>query len=248
MVKPNLILVLPIYNEEAQLAASIQKLDAYARQSLHPDYNWKIMVGDNGSTDRSPEIYQQLAQKNPRLDFRRIEQKGRGRMLKKIWLEVPFDIALYMDLDLSTDLPHIRRCVDAISQNGYDLAIGSRTKAGARVVGRSLKREITSRGYIYLVRLLAGSRLSDYQCGFKAISQAAARELVPHVQDLSWFFDTELLILAEKLRKRIHEEPVYWKDDPGSTVNITKTAIEDLKGLFRIRRQKRWRSLANLNQ
>jgi len=240
--KPVLLLILPIYNEEDQLAWSIGELSAYAEKKL-TDYDWRIVVGDNASTDTSPHIYTDLEKTNPRLGHVRLEQKGRGRMLKKIWLDSPFDVSMYMDVDLSTRLEYIKPCVDAITHTGYDIASGSRTKKGAQVIGRSMQREITSRGYIYLIKALAWSRLSDYQCGFKAISKPAARKLLPLVEDPTWFFDSELLLLAEKAGLKIFEQPVYWKDDPGSTVNVVTTARDDIKGLTRVIRKRPWRQL-----
>jgi glycosyltransferase involved in cell wall biosynthesis len=240
--KPVLALVLPIYNEEEQLAASVSELCAYAEKELQA-YDWRVIVGDNASTDRSPQIYAELEKTNSRLGHVRLEQKGRGRMLKKIWAEEPFDVSLYMDVDLSTRLKHVRPCVDAIAFNGYDLASGSRLKRGAKVVGRSLKREITSRGYIYIIRALAWSHLSDYQCGFKAVSKEAALRLLPLVEDPAWFFDSELLLLAEKGGFKIYEEPVYWQDDPGTTVNVYTTARDDLRGLARVVRERPWKNL-----
>lgn len=242
--KTELALVLPIYNEEDQLAWSVGELCKYADKELG-DYDWRVIVGDNASTDRSPEIYAGLEKENPRIGHVRLEQKGRGRMLKKIWLEEPFDVSMYMDVDLSTSLDHIKPCVDAIAHKGYDIASGSRLKKGAKVVGRSLKREITSRGYIFLIKAIAWSRLSDYQCGFKAISKTAAKKLLPLVQDTTWFFDSELLLIAEKSGFRIYEEPVYWKDDPGTTVNVVSTAKDDIKGLARVIRTRPWKQLRN---
>ena len=239
---PVLALILPIYNEEEQLAESIARLCAYAEKTL-ADYDWRVIVGDNASTDRSPQIYATLEKENRRLGHVRLEQKGRGRMLKKIWMDESFDVSLYMDVDLSTGLEHIRACVEAIARHGYDLASGSRLRKGAKVVGRSLKREITSRGYIYLIKSLAWSQLSDYQCGFKAISKQAALRLLPLVEDPAWFFDSELLLLAEKSGFKIYEEPVHWTDDPGTTVNVLTTARDDIKGLVRVVRERPWKKL-----
>jgi len=240
--KPVLALILPIYNEEADLSGSVGTLREYASKELGA-YDWRIIIGDNGSDDHSSEIYAVLEKDDSRVSHVRLEQKGRGRMLKKIWLEEPFDVSLYMDVDLSTRLSHIKPCVDAIAFSKFDIASGSRMKSGAKVIGRPLKREITSRGYIYLLKALAWSKLSDYQCGFKAISKKAALTLLPLVEDVTWFFDSELLLLAEKAGFKIFEEPVYWKDDPGSTVNVVTTAVDDLKGLGRVMRKRPWKAL-----
>jgi glycosyltransferase involved in cell wall biosynthesis len=242
MSKPRLLLILPIYNEEQDLERSVRRLVHYAEHELG-GYAWKVLVGDNASTDRSPEIYHRLQKEDPRVTFLRIEQKGRGRILKHIWLTQPYDVSMYMDLDLSTDLRHIKPCVDRLAEQGYDLAIGSRLRPGAKVTGRTPLREATSRGYVLITRLIAGSRLTDFQCGFKAIRQEAALRVLPAVLDTNWFFDTELLLTAEKAGLRIYEEPVHWEDDPGSTVHIGKTIREDLRGLLRVKRSQPWRSV-----
>ncbi|MBU6389356.1 glycosyltransferase [Patescibacteria group bacterium] len=242
MPKPSLLLVLPIYNEETDLERSMRRLFAYANERLG-GYNWRIMVGDNASTDRSPQIYRRLAEEDRRFTYLRIEQKGRGRILKKIWLEEPFDFSLYMDLDLSTDVQHIKQCVDKLATRDYQLCIGSRLMRGAKVIGRNLKREVLSRMYICIVKLMFPSKLSDYQCGFKGITKEAALLLLPHIEDPTWFFDSELLLLAERLGLPIYQEPVIWRDDPGSTVKIWKTATDDLAGLIRLRRTKPWKQI-----
>jgi glycosyltransferase involved in cell wall biosynthesis len=239
--KKVLALVLPIYNEEVQLEQSVTTLVQFAQKNL-ADFDWRIIVGDNASTDSSAQIYQKLHQSMPEVTFRRLEQKGRGRMLKAIWLDEEFDLSLYCDIDLSTELEHIVPCIEAL-QFGFDLAIGSRLKKGSEVHGRSLLREFTSRVYVALVRAVAGSKISDFQCGFKGITKDAALRYVPLVEDVTWFFDTELILLVEKSGGKIFEEPVVWRDDPGTTVHITKTAIDDLRGLRRILINKPWLQL-----
>ncbi len=164
-----------------------------------------------------------------------MEQRGRGRALKRAWAESNADIVAYMDVDLSTDLSALPQTIAAVDGEGYDIAIGSRLKRGAQVMGRSFKRELISRSYSLIFRAMFLAGFQDAQCGFKAVSRRAADEVAPLVVDNGWFFDTEMLLIAEKNGYRIKEIPVKWTDDPDSRVKIISTAWEDIKGLLRLR-------------
>jgi glycosyltransferase involved in cell wall biosynthesis len=223
--------VIPVYNEEAALAKSIDTLRDYLSKNLK--HQWHIVIADNASTDKTWEIAQSLAKQYADVVPFHIDQKGRGRALRKVWLESKADIVSYMDVDLSTGLDAFPKLVQAII-DGSDIAIGSRLKRGARTT-RGIKREFTSRCYNLLIRIMFFTRLSDAQCGFKAVSRDCAQKILPLTKNNEWFFDTELLLLAMKNGYKIKEIPVTWVDDPGTTVNIKKTVIEDLKGLARIR-------------
>ncbi len=224
-------IVIPVYNEEIQLRDSILKLRNFLKDNLK--IPWRIVIADNGSTDGTLKLAQELGKEFPDVKAVHIEQKGRGRALRRIWLESQSDIVSYMDVDLSTDLSAFPPLIEAITA-GSDVAIGSRLSSGARVK-RSLKREIASRVYNIIIKIIHQTRFSDAQCGFKAISRKAAGELLPLVKDNEWFFDTELLILAEKRGYRIKEIPVKWVEDPDSTVKIMNTAYKDIKGLIRLK-------------
>lgn len=223
--------VIPVYNEEKALFDSITKLHEFLSQNLK--HQWHIVIADNASTDKTWEVAQSLAQKYSEVIPFHIDEKGRGRALRKVWLESTADIVSYMDVDLSTGLEAFPKLVQAII-DGSDIAIGSRLKRGAKTT-RGPKREFTSRCYNLLIRVMFLTTLSDAQCGFKAISKDCAQKIVPFIQNNEWFFDTELLLLSIKNGYKIEEIPVTWIDDPGTTVHIRKTAIEDLKGLMRIR-------------
>ena len=223
--------VIPVYNEEEALPDSIATLRDYLSHNL--DRDWHIVIADNASTDKTWEIAQSLAREFDDVRAIHLDLKGRGRALRKAWLESDADIVSYMDVDLSTGLEAFPKLIQAID-NGSDIAIGSRLMRKSRVE-RCFKRELTSRGYNLLIKAMFFTGFSDAQCGFKAISSNAVRQLVPLIQNNEWFFDTELLILAAKNGYRIAEIPVRWIDDPGTTVNIRKSVIEDLKGLARIR-------------
>jgi glycosyltransferase involved in cell wall biosynthesis len=229
----------PVYNEEARLARGLPPLQTFlAALSAKNGFDYEIVIADNGSTDRTQAVAEGLCAKFPNVRVRSMPERGRGRALKTVWMESQADILAYMDVDLSTDLAAFPALVDAISCKGFDVAVGARRMPGARVQ-RSWKRELTSRGYIALTKAFLGARFTDPQCGFKAISQAAARELLPQVRDTGWFFDTELLALAEWSGMRIFEHPVAWREDADSRVKVLRTAWEDLKGLWRLRRSRK---------
>ena len=178
---------------------------------------------------------QRLSRDFPGVSPFRLEERGRGLALRTAWLASEADIVAYMDVDLSTDLAALQPLVGAIADQEYDIAIGSRLIRGARVERRPLRREITSRGYSFLFRSMFFTGFRDAQCGFKAISRRAVNELVPLIENNRWFFDTELLIIAEANGFGIREIPVHWTDDPDTRVKILGTAIEDVKGLLRLR-------------
>ena len=230
----SLEIVLPVLNEERSLRASVSRLQEFLAANLD-HYDWRILVADNGSTDTTPDVAMQLARDYDTVGYMRLEQRGRGRALKRAWLESSADILAYMDIDLSTELGATVRLVESIASGGYDLAIGSRLKTGAVVIGRTPLREFLSRGYSLLFRTMFFTGFKDAQCGFKAISRRAAQDLLPLVRDTAWFFDTELLLLAEKSGYAIDEIPVRWTDDPDSRVRIIRTAWGDVKGLLRLR-------------
>ncbi len=230
---PQLDVVIPVYNEAHVLAGSVAKLRSFLQETKFP-YTWRIVIADNASTDKTLEVAHELSRRHDDVAVVHLPQKGRGRALKKAWLESAADAMSYMDVDLSTDLSCLLPLADAVLKDGYDLSTGSRMTRGSRIT-RSLRRETTSRGFIALIKLLFLSRLSDTQCGFKAITRQAARELLPLIENDEWFFDTELLLLAEKGGYRVKDIPVAWIEDPDSRVNVRRTVLEDLQGLARMR-------------
>ena len=233
-MKKTLDVVIPVLNEARALADSVNALAAFLSNNLN-DYEWAVVVADNGSTDATPSICQSLSEQDFRVRHVRLEQRGRGRALKRAWAESNADIVAYMDVDLSTDLSALPQTIAAVDGEGYDIAIGSRLKRGAQVMGRSFKRELISRSYSLIFRAMFLAGFQDAQCGFKALSRRAADEVAPLVVDNGWFFDTEMLLIAEKNGYRIKEIPVKWTDDPDSRVKIISTAWEDIKGLLRLR-------------
>jgi glycosyltransferase involved in cell wall biosynthesis len=239
--KPSVNIVIPVYNEEKELATSVGTLRDYLRDHL-PDFSWRITIADNASKDKTLAIAKQLSQKFPEVSYVHLPQKGRGRAVKHVWSQDTADIETYMDVDLSTDLKHLPPLVRALTR-GYDIAIGTRNARGSRVYGRTMLRTFTSKMYITLIKLFFWVHFSDAQCGFKAVTRRVVRDIIPHIKDNAWFFDTELLVVAEKTGYRIYEEPVTWIDNPGSTVRVMKTAQGDLAGLWRLFKTRPWRRL-----
>jgi len=230
---PLVEVVLPAYNEEDDLPKSVATLTSYLQANA--PWAWRITIADNASTDNTFAVATSLSEANPNVQVLRLDLKGRGRALKAAWLASDADVVGYMDVDLSTDLSRLPPMVSAILDDGFDISIGSRLAKGARVTKRTLKREIISRGYITLIKLLFWTRRTDMQCGFKALSAAAAQRLLPVVKDNAFFLDTEMLLIAERRGMRIHEVPVAWEDDPDSRVRLVSTIMEDLRGLMRLR-------------
>jgi putative flippase GtrA len=224
-------IVVPVRNEERDLAPSVRRLVGYLRESF--PFTARITIADNGSTDATWAIASRLARELPEVRAIHMELPGRGRALRAIWSESDAEVLAYMDVDLSTDLNALLPLVAPLLSGHSDLAIGTRLARGSRVI-RGPKRELISRGYNMLLRTLMGARFSDAQCGFKAIRRDQARALLPLTQDTGWFFDTELLVLAERAGLRIHEIPVDWVDDLDSRVDIIATALADLRGMVRL--------------
>lgn len=234
--------VVPVYNEQDALPESIAALCAYL-ETYFP-YRWSVVIADNASTDDTLTVACELATAyHPHVTVMHLEEKGRGRALKAAWSTSEADVVAYMDVDLSTNLWSFLPLVAPLVTGHSDVAIGSRLLRGAMVT-RQWKREVISRCYNLLIKAMFGNGFSDAQCGFKAIKRSVAQELLPWVEDNEWFFDTELLLLAEERGYRISEVPVDWIEDLDSRVDVTSTAVKDVKGLLRVRAERvhRWLS------
>jgi glycosyltransferase involved in cell wall biosynthesis len=224
-------IVVPVYNEQASLEDSIRRLHGFLTDEL--PYAWRIVIADNASTDSTLAIARSLAVKLPHTTVVHLDAKGRGRALRSAWSTSDADVLCYMDVDLSTDLRALLPLVSPLISGHSEIAIGSRLAAGSQVE-RGIKREVISRSYNRLLRYALRAHFSDAQCGFKAIRSDAARRLLPEVEDQGWFFDTELLVCAQRHGMRIHQVPVDWVDDPDSRVDIVSTALTDLRGVARL--------------
>jgi glycosyltransferase involved in cell wall biosynthesis len=230
--------VVPVYNEEKALPASIPRLVEFLRGSL--PYEWRIVIADNASIDDTPAVSRKLEEEYPsEVTYFRIERKGRGYALKQTWGQGTADVMSYMDVDLSTGLDAFPPLIKAIAEDGFGVSTGSRLMRESKV-DRSLKRTVLSRGYNLIIKAMMRTRFSDAQCGFKAISREVAQRVLPLIQDNNWFFDTELLVLAEKTGYRIKDIPVVWDEDKDTRVKIGATVSEDLRGLWRMRRERPW--------
>ena len=225
--------VIPVFNEERALGECVQRLGRFLAAEV--PYAARITVVDNASTDGTLAVARLLADELPHVYAMHLGAKGRGGALHAAWSSSPADVVAYMDVDLSTDLTALMPLVAPLVSGHSDVAIGSRLTASSRVV-RGPKREFVSRSYNLILRGVLGARFSDAQCGFKAIRADVARQLLPLVVDTGWFFDTEMLVIAERAGLRIHEVPVDWIDDPDSRVDVVRTAVEDLKGCWRVGR------------
>lgn len=226
-------IVVPVYNEEGDLAASVRRLDSYLRAEF--PYGYVITIADNASTDRTWAIAQRLALESSRVRAVRLDRKGRGLALKTVWSMSAAPVVAYMDVDLSTDLRALLPLVAPLITGHSDVAIGTRLSRASRVV-RGPKRTVISKTYNLLLRGTLAVSFSDAQCGFKAVRTDAATQLLPLIENTNWFFDTELLVLAQRAGLRIHEVPVDWVDDPDSRVDVVATAKEDLAGIARLGR------------
>ncbi|MGW2819379.1 glycosyltransferase [Streptomyces sp. NPDC001415] len=224
---------IPVYNEERDLERCVRRLHEHLARTF--PYGFRITVADNASVDSTPLISKRLEREIPEVRAFRLEEKGRGRALRAVWSASDAPVLAYMDVDLSTDLNALLPLVAPLISGHSDLAIGSRLARSSRVV-RGARREFISRTYNLILRGSLAARFSDAQCGFKAIRRDVAERLLPMVEDTGWFFDTEMLVLAERAGLRIHEVPVDWVDDPASTVHIVSTAMDDLKGVWRVGR------------
>src|SRR5690348_5168387 len=224
-------IVVPVRDEERDLGPSIRRLVAYLGARF--PFRAVVTIADNGSTDRTWAVARALAAEFDGVRTVHLEQPGRGRALRSVWSGSDADVLAYMDVDLSTDLNALLPLVAPLLSGHSDVAIGTRLAHGARVI-RGPRREILSRGYNLLLHAVLGARFSDAQCGFKAISRARAGALLPLASDPGWFFDTELLILAQRAGLRIHEVPVDWTDDADSRVRLLPAIAADLRGIARL--------------
>jgi glycosyltransferase involved in cell wall biosynthesis len=225
--------VIPVLNEAHVLAKSVATVREYLAKNF--PYAWQIVIVDNGSADGTDRVGRELAAAHSDVVFLHLEQRGRGRALRHAWMSSQADVVSYMDVDLSTDLATLPAAVRLLVEEGYDLAVGSRLLPESRI-RRSPKREFISRLYNIFVKMVLWTRFSDAQCGFKVLTREVVEKIVPQVKDQAWFFDTEMLVLAEKQGYRIKDIAVIWNEDDDSRVKIISTAWEDIKGILRLRR------------
>ena len=232
---------IPVLNEEATLARQVGILHAFLHTHFPTSNQWRIVIADNGSTDRTLAIARELQQKYPEVAVVNVPEKGVGLALKTSWSQSQADIVGYMDLDLATDLVHFLEAYRAIAEEDYDLVYGTRLHRKSQVIGRTLKREIASRGFNWILKRYLGVHFSDGMCGFKFLKRSIYPKLFElGAQNNGWFFSTELLVCAEWLRLRLYELPVKWMDDTSSSrVEIWPLVKKYLKGMRELRRRRR---------
>lgn len=244
MKKLNVEITIPVYNEEKELEDNIQKLYKFCENEL-TGYSWHITIADNASDDNTPIIATKQVSRMSKIRYIRLDQKGRGRAVKRAWSQSDCDIYTYMDLDLSTDLIHLPRILKRL-ENGCDIAVGSRLAKGAKVEGRTMVREVISRVLnFFFIQVLFNTHFTDAQCGFKGVTRKVVDDLIPKVLDNDWFFDGELLIVGEKSGYKVYEEPVHWIDNPGSTVRLYSTILGDIKVMWRLLKNQPWKQIKN---
>ena len=234
IARPLVDIVVPVLNEEKILQKSITTLDEY--MAKHLPYRYQITIVDNGSQDKTLELAKNLAEKHQSVRVVSLAERGRGRALKQVWQNSPADILAYMDVDLSTSLDDFLPMIQPLVAGEAGVAIGSRLMKDSKT-SRGVKREFISRCYNRIIKWTSGTKFSDAQCGFKAIRRDVAAKFLPKIKDNKWFFDTELLIKTERAGVPIHEQPVTWIEDTDSRVKIVKTAVDDLKGLYRVNKE-----------
>jgi len=235
----NILVVLPARNEELIIRDNVLRLYEYM-QGAFPNDDWKIVVSDNNSSDRTAEIVKELAEKHARIEYLLVTVVGKGAAVKNAWEKYSSDVYMFMDSDLATDIHGIPMLVEPLRLETSDIACGSRFLRES-AVERSLIRRVTSFGYRLVVKLLLSIKVRDLPCGFKAINEKAKKALLSKIESDGWFFDSELIILGEKLGLRVQEIPVRWREpiETGrkSKVKIISLSIEYVKEVVKIRKR-----------
>ena len=236
MTRASVDITVPVLNEQRSIERALRTLASHL--SAECPYDWSITVVDNGSADQTWSLANSFAEENSYTRVIRLDRPGRGGALKAAWSTSGAEVVAYMDADLSTGLEYLQPLLEPIFKGETDISIGSRLAPGA-TIDRSVQREVISRAYNIIARRFLRYTIRDAQCGFKAVRASVARDLIPRVVDDSWFFDTELLVLAWRDGLRINEIPVRWVEDDDSRVRIMRTALDDLRGIWRLSRAPR---------
>jgi glycosyltransferase involved in cell wall biosynthesis len=242
MRNKKLVIALPVYNEEKIVARHVRQLEDFLSKKLS-QFDWKIIIINNGSTDQTLTKVQCLAQQSQKITVLNLTEAGRGGAIRYAWEHIVADYYVYMDIDFSTPLNHLPNLLHALEQKRFDIACGNRLLPASHVRNRTVLREFMSRTYSWMVRTLLQVGFSDPQCGFKAVNRRVTSQILPLTHNQNWFFDTELLTIAEKKGYAIYEEPVVWEDDHSSSVKKIPTILEDLSGIVRLIITKPWRHL-----
>ncbi|MBK8967364.1 MAG: glycosyltransferase [Saprospiraceae bacterium] len=231
---------IPVLNEAETLEKQIRILYQFLKSNFPEPHQWSIVIADNGSTDNTPFLAAALGDELPEVRLVQVPEKGVGLALKTSWSQSNAEIVGYMDLDMATGLEHFIQAYNALSTEGFDLVYGSRLHKKSKVIGRSLKREITSRVFNFIVQHYLGTHFSDGMCGFKWLKRSCVAPLLEGgATSNGWFFSTELLAVAEWQNLAICELPVKWTDDTSSSkVNITRLAKQYLLAMHALKKRK----------
>ncbi|MDS0298112.1 flippase-like domain-containing protein [Halogeometricum sp. S1BR25-6] len=213
--------VLPAYNEEDTIEQTVGET-LRTLSSFLPADSFEVIVAEDGCDDRTPELAEQMAANDDRVrHFHSDERLGRGGALEHAFAAANGEVLVYFDTDLATDMNHLEELVDRVRSGRYDVATGSRWMPG-RVADRPAKRGVPSRAFNLLVRLFLGSSLRDHQCGFKAFSREVFEDLRTQVEDEHWFWDTEMLVRAQRAGYRVDEFPVDWTPKGDTKVDLVR--------------------------
>jgi len=211
--------VFPAYNEAEVLEATINKVIQYLDNLTN---SYEIIIAEDGSTDGTNNLAAKLAKKNDKIKhIHRTKRLGRGAALKNSFKKSIGETLVYMDLDLATDLSHLKELISAIEKEGFDLATGSRLLSASKAK-RSWTRNLASSSYNFIVRKLLGSKIKDHQCGFKSFRRDPLMALLDEVEATHWFWDTEILVRANRRGYKIKEIPVLWKSGKETKVKLFK--------------------------
>jgi len=232
----DLTIVLPIYNEEKMIGSAIERVIDYMQKHL-ASYQWQLVIADNASTDRTMEIVKDKADRYPQLKYFHLPQAGKGGAIKQAWLRYPARINIFMDADLSTNLRHLPELIRPLEEKKCDLVIGSRLQRESKTK-RTLFRSLLSRIYNLLFKILFRIKITDAQCGFKAVSRQVVETIIPRLKDNQWFFDSELIISTYQHGLTVKEIPVSWKEGERPTTVKASTGWELLKKLILFRLNK----------
>jgi len=229
-------IVIPVLNEEETIVQNIEKIRSFL-DSTFKDIRVTLIIADNGSTDNTEVLAKQLIEKySNRVKYEKVPKRGVGLALKYVWPMLEDDIIGYMDLDIATDLKHLLEVMDLFQNNDADIVYGTRLNKRSEVIGRTIKREITSRAFNFILKSYLGVKISDGMCGFKFLKKNILDDIMKHgAKNDGWFFCTELLVIGEWRHYKLCELPVKWTDDPNSKANIQKLTIEYLKGMYRLK-------------
>jgi glycosyltransferase involved in cell wall biosynthesis len=223
---------IPVLNEEKTLVQQVKLLHHFLKEHFPNQGQWRIVIADNGSTDNTLALAQQLDSQYDEITYVKVPRKGVGLALKTSWSQSKADIVGYMDLDMATDLPHFLEAYQAIAKKDYDVVYATRLHKNSKVIGRSLKREFTSRVFNLILKIYLNVGFSDGMCGFKWLKREHVQPLIENgAESDGWFFSTELLTIAEWKGLKLYELPVKWTDDPDSRVNIPNLAKQYLKAM-----------------